>query len=110
MFLQNYNEKQLYLWTRHFERKCICNLNVLWCGNVSLTDCLGFDKLPFRDRMTTTTNCQARSLTLYTPVVTIRTSSVNVQKFYVLPRQLFIRSWTSEQRLFPYTALTGRFL
>jgi hypothetical protein len=111
MFLRNTNEKQLYLWTHHFERKCVCSPNVWRCGNVSLTDGLAFDKLLFRDRITTiTTTYSSSSLTLHTPVVIIRTTRFNVQTFYVLRTQIFAYGPHNKQLLFPYTALTDRFL
>jgi len=50
---------------------------------------------------------------MYRTVVTIRTTQFNIQQFYVLPTQLYLRvlcGSQNKQRLIPYTALTGWFL
>jgi hypothetical protein len=36
--------------TQHFDRKCVCNPTVYKCGNLSFTNCMGYDKLPFHER------------------------------------------------------------
>ena len=48
-------------------------------------------------------------LTLWSPVVTIRTTRYNIHKLYVLPTQLYLCvlcESENKQQLFPYTALT----
>jgi hypothetical protein len=35
-----------------FDRKCARNQTVYWCGNLSFTDCVGYDKLLFHERHT----------------------------------------------------------
>jgi len=48
----------------------------------------------------------------YSPVVTLFTTSFNIQKFYVLPTQCIcvLQGSENKQRSFPYTALTDWFL
>jgi hypothetical protein len=51
-------------------------------------------------------------LTLYNPVVTVRTARFSFQKVYVQPTLCLygLHGSESKQRLFPYTASTGRAL
>lgn len=35
--------------TQHFDRTCVCNSSVQYCGNLSLTNFVGCGKLPFHE-------------------------------------------------------------
>ena len=49
MFLRKYEEKQLFLWKQHFDRRYVCNPAVQQCQNISVVNCVGYDKLWFRE-------------------------------------------------------------
>ena len=40
----------IYLWTQHFDKRCVCNPPVLECGDLSFTNCVRYDKLLFHQR------------------------------------------------------------
>jgi len=49
MFSRKYKDKEFFV-DHHFDRRCVCNRKVKGRGNLSLTNCVGYDKLLFNGR------------------------------------------------------------